>query len=99
MNDIDLPATTIILNVISPLLVALIRRCTWPSEFVAFLSLVVVALCFTLGQFLDGRLTFPLPESFWVFLLAAWGGNQFLYKFVYKGTKSIDSLERVGNKA
>ena len=87
-------ATTLLLAALSPLLVALIRRCTWPQPVVELLSFVIVLLIFLLGQWLDQALTWPLTETFWVGLAAAWGVQQAAYKFVLRGSKSIEELEK-----
>lgn len=94
---VDLPATTTILTLLSPYLVALARRCTWPAIVVTLVSVGVVTLCFSVGQFLDGRQIWPLTQAFWEGLWAAWASNQLIYKFFLKDTEIIKALEQVGN--
>lgn len=86
-------ATTVILAALSPLLVALLRRCSWPQPVVELLSLVIVAVFYIVGQWLDVALTWPLHPGFWTGLAAAWGIQQASYKLVMRGSKPIEDLE------
>ncbi|HEY1016980.1 MAG TPA: hypothetical protein VGE07_29975 [Herpetosiphonaceae bacterium] len=87
-------ATTFILSALSPLLVALLRRCRWPETVIVLLSLLIVAALYVLGQWLDGALAWPLSAPFWTGLAAAWGVQQAAYKFLLRGSTPIAELER-----
>lgn len=89
-------ATMAIMTFFSPYLVALLRRCTWPSEVVALVSLLVVAVLYVGGQWLDGALVWPLPRAFWFGLMGWWGLQQFSHKFVLPGVV-MKKFEDVGN--
>lgn len=87
-------ATAVIMAALSPLLVALIRRCTWPQPAVEILSFAVVLLLYVLAQYLDGVvLTIPLTSEFWTGLAAAWGIQQASYKAAWKHSKPVQTLE------
>jgi hypothetical protein len=79
---------------LSPLLVALLRRCQWPAAVIELLSLGIVAVLYVLGQWLDVALTWPLTSDFWTGLAAAWGIQQAAYKFVLKDSAPIQQLEK-----
>ena len=86
-------ATTFILSALSPLLVALVRRCKWPKTVIVLLSLLIVAALYVAGQALDQSLTWPLTAQFWTGLAAAWGVQQASYKFLMRGSTPIEELE------
>ena len=89
--------TTLVLMVVSPLLVALIRRCSWPKEAVELVAVLVVVVLFVAGRALDHALTWPLGSSFWVELLTYFGVQQAAYKFVWRNSPATRTLENVGN--
>lgn len=90
-------ATTVIFAALSPLLVALLRRCSWPQPVVELVSFLVVVAIYLLGQWLDQALTWPLTSQFWVGLGAAWAAQQAAYKFVMRGSRPIEQLESFGD--
>lgn len=92
-------ATTVILAALSPLLVALLRRCAWPSVVIELVSMLIVAALYVLGQFFDQTLTWPLAPFFWTGLAAAWGIQQAAYKFVLKDSTPIEQLENFNDGA
>lgn len=87
-------ASTVLFAVLSPIIVALLRKPSWPKPVVSLLAVVVVALVYVLGTWLDGTLTWPLSREFWEGLVAAFGAQQFAYFFVYRGTEPTNALER-----
>ena len=90
-------ATVFILAVLSPLVVALIRKCQWPKEVVELVAVVIIVALVILGKFLDGALIWPLTESFWLELLGYFGAQQASYKLLWRNSAAVESLEQVGN--
>lgn len=84
---------TTILITISPYLVALLKRCHWTSEVTVLASVAVVTVLYCIGQYIDGVSLWPVTTPLLEGLLAAWGGQQLLYKLPLKGTTAIRRLE------
>lgn len=87
-------ALTFLFAVLSPIIVALLRRPTWPKPVVSLLAVVVISLVYTAGSALDGTLSWPLDRSFWDGLFAAFGAQQFAYFFAWRNTEPVRELER-----
>jgi len=91
------PATTFLLAVISPLVVAALRKATWSQAYIDLVAAIVVIGCYVLGQALDQQLTWPLSQTFWFGLLAAFGVQQAAYKFGWSD-RLLQMLEAMGNR-
>lgn len=87
---------TMLLVGLSPFVVALIRQPQTAKPLVVLLSFAIVVVLFTLGRFLDGGLTWPLGEQFFIELGAAWAGQQGIYKLVLAGSDQLEQLEWFG---
>lgn len=85
---------TALFAVLSPIIVAFLRKPTWPKPVVSLLAVVVITVIYTLGSWLDGTLTWPIGSEFLTGLLAMFGSQQFAYFFVYRDNASISELER-----
>lgn len=89
---------TLVLCAVSALVVPLVKR--WfagrfgppAKEATALLSIGVLLPFFVLGRYLDGALLWPIAQSFWVELFAAWGGQQTTYRFLIPNS-TLDALE------
>jgi peptidoglycan/LPS O-acetylase OafA/YrhL len=92
----EINATTFILAIISPLAVALVRRCSWPKELVELAAALIVVALVVAGTALDGTLTWPLDGAFWLTLAAAFGAQQAAYKFGWRNTAVAETLEQGG---
>lgn len=88
--------TLFFLAAISPLLIALIRRCQWPKELVEILAVLAVVLLAILGRWLDGALDWPLDPAFLVEILSLFGVQQVAYKLGWRRTGTVEALEQVG---
>jgi peptidoglycan/LPS O-acetylase OafA/YrhL len=73
-------ATTAIISVLSPIVVALIRRRQWSREVIALFSIFAVSCLYVIGKSLDQSLTWPLDGAFWEGLLAALGTSKVSYE-------------------
>jgi hypothetical protein len=89
--DLDIPTWTAFFVALSVPLVALIRNCDWPDQVVFLLALITVAACYTVGQWFDQRLRWPLDPAFLTGLLTAFGGQQVIFQSL-KGSKFLDTL-------
>ena len=87
-------ALTFLFAVLSPIIVALLRRPSWPKPVVSLLAVVVISAVYTAGAALDGTLSWPIGSEFLTGLLAMFGSQQFAYFFVYRDNASISELER-----
>lgn len=63
-------------GIASPWLVALLRKHNWSSDLVVLVAGLVSLLCFLAGQLMDGALTWPPSQEFWLGLAAAFGLQQ-----------------------
>ena len=75
-----------------PWLVALMRRRSMSDDLVRAGAIVFAALCFVVGQFADGALSWPLTSDFLTGLAAAVGLQQVGYS-VYKRV-APDALQK-----
>ena len=66
----------IVSGVVSPWLVALMRKHKWSRDLTVVVAVVVSFACFLFGQFADGALTWPPSSDFWLGLAAAFGLQQ-----------------------
>lgn len=87
-------AVTFIFAILSPLIVALLRRPTWPKPVVSLLAAFVVLILYVAALWLDGALVWPLNTDFWTGLAAAFGSQQFAYFFGWRNTEPVKELER-----
>jgi hypothetical protein len=55
------------------------------------LALITVAACYTVGQWFDQRLAWPLDPAFLTGLLTAFGGQQVIFQSL-KGSKFLNTL-------
>lgn len=90
------PATTFLLAVLSPLVVAVLRRTNWSQAHIDLAAAVAVIVCYVLGQAFDQQLTWPLSQAFWFGLFAAFGAQQAAYKFGWND-RLLQMLEAMGN--
>lgn len=82
-----------------PWLTALLRRNNWSDDTVRVVAVLVAALCFILGQFADGVLSWPLSSDFFVGLAAAVGLQQVGYTVYKRATpNAMDRVESIGNQ-
>lgn len=88
--------TTMLLAAISPVVVALIRKWTWPDEVVTLLAMLVVAVIYTLGRWLDGALAWPLGSDYAIGLFAAFGVQQLVFGMT-KRTAPMQTLATFGD--
>lgn len=79
MNSTTGYATTFLLSIFSPIVVALITRPKMNSNLKLLIAIVISALCVAAGQFFDGQFQFPPSSSFWIILLATFGAQQVSY--------------------
>lgn len=87
-------ALSFLFAVLSPIIVALLRRPSWPKPVVSLLAVMVISAVYTAGSWLDGSLSWPLDRSFWDGLFAAFGAQQFAYFFAWRNTEPMRELER-----
>lgn len=73
-------ATTFIIAVISPFIVALIRRRQWSREVIGLFSIFAVSCLYIVGCAFDQSLSWPLGGEFWEGLLAALGTSGLTYE-------------------
>jgi len=98
MTNVDMPATAFLLAVISPLVVAALRKAAWSQAHTDLAAAVVVIGCYILGQAFDAQLTWPLSGTFWLGLFAAFGVQQAAVKFAWSD-RVLQALEAFGNDA
>lgn len=75
-------ATHIAVYVFSPLVLAVLRRRNWGSDFMAIAAFLTVTLLYTAGAWIDQRLAWPITGAFWSGLLAAYGTQQASYNIL-----------------
>jgi hypothetical protein len=92
----EIASWTALLVVLTPLVIAAIRRETMSENTVTLITLGVVVVFFFACKALDGGLTWPLPASMAGELAQALIAQQVIYQLVKK-TSPIKALERIGS--
>lgn len=89
-------ATTVIISILSPILIALIRRQQWSREVIALFSIFAVSCLYVVGKAFDQSLSWPLSGEFWEGLLAALGTSQVSYEVLRSAAPGVlDKMEDV----
>lgn len=92
--DINIPVWTTLLVLLSYVLIAVVRRSSWIFEITFLVSLLIVFLCFAVGQWMDGLLVDPLhpPASFIGDYLKAWSAQSIGYGLLLRRSPSLNAI-------